>query len=97
MSNQLLKIEKYGDFKSIGTSSKKSIILCSTNRDVTNYIISLKYRYLKEYSRIPHYIVTKTGTVLQLLQDTGVGYFFQNSDIDNNNIIVWEEFWTVDN
>lgn len=88
MSNQTLKIEKYGDFKSIGTSTKKSIILCATNRDVTNYVISLKYRYLKEYSRIPHYIITKTGTVLQLLNDTDVGYFFQNSEIDNQNIIV---------
>ncbi len=82
MSIKEFTVDKYGTFKSVGTHDKKNIILCSTNRDVTNYLISLKYRYLKEYSKIPHYIITKTGTVLQLLNNTDVGYFFQNPDID---------------
>jgi len=81
-------VDKYGNFKSLGTHNKKNIILCSTNREVTNYLVSLKFRYLKEFSRIPHYIITKTGTVLKLLNDTDVGYFFQNSEIDNESIVI---------
>ena len=88
MSVQEFTVDNYGDFKSLGSYPKKNIILCSTNRDITNYLISLKFRYLKEYSRIPHYIITKTGTVLKLLNDTDVGYFFQNSDIDNESIVI---------
>lgn len=88
MSTKEFTVDKYGNFKSTGTNDKKNIILCSTNRDITNYLISLKYRYLKEYSRIPHYIITKTGTVLQLLNDTDVGYFFQNPEIDNESIVI---------
>lgn len=88
MSVKEFTVDKYGDFESIGTHSKKRIILCSTNRDITNYLLSLKFRYLKKYSRIPHYIITKTGTVLKLLNDTDVGYFFQNSEIDNETIVI---------
>jgi hypothetical protein len=88
---QEFTVNKYGDFKTEKNHDKKRIILCSTNRNITDYLIGLKYRYLKEYSRIPHYIVTKTGTVLQLLNDTGVGYFFQDHSIDNESIVVCYE------
>ena len=62
--------------------SKKIYLVTCPTITTLNYLISLKYRYLKEYSKIPHYIITKTGTVLQLLNNTDVGYFFQNPDID---------------
>ncbi len=91
MLAQEFTVNKYGDFKSINHQEKKRIILCSTNREITSYLIGLKYRYLKQFSRIPHYIITKTGTVLQLLDDTGVGYFFQDPSIDNESIVVCYE------
>ena len=63
-------IEKifYGNFKTkYKSKNKKQIILCHTAREVNEYLTSLKFRFNGKYDKIPHYVITRDGKVLQLL------------------------------
>ena len=85
----MLNIEKYGNFKTTGKQKKKKqIILCHTSREVEEYLTSLKVRYNSKYDKIPNYIITKEGRILQLLPDEGHSNFFMESNINRNSIIV---------
>jgi len=85
----MTNIEKYGNFKVISKQKKKKqIILCHTSREVEEYLISLKYRYNSKYDKIPNYVVTKTGKILQLLPNDGHTNFFNEDNINRNSIII---------
>jgi N-acetyl-anhydromuramyl-L-alanine amidase AmpD len=85
----MLNIENYGNFKTTGKQKKKKqIILCHTSREVEEYLTSLKVRYNSKYDKIPNYIVTKDGKILQLLPDEGHSNFFTESNLNRNSIIV---------
>jgi len=85
----MLNIEKYGNFKPIGKhKNKKQIILCHTSRDIEEYLVSLKFRYNSNYDKIPNYIITKNGKVLQLIPNEGYTNFFNDDTINKNGIIV---------
>ena len=85
----MLNIEKYGNFKTLGKQKKKKqIILCHTSREVEEYLTSLKFRYNSKYDRIPNYVISKNGTILQLLPEDGHTNFFSKENINRNGIIV---------
>ena len=85
----MVNIEKYGNFKTTGKQkNKKQIILCHTSREVEEYLTSLKFRYNSKYDKIPNYVVTKNGTILQLLPDEGHSNFFEEKNINRNAIII---------
>ena len=85
----MLNIENYGNFKKTGKQKKKKqIILCHTSREVKEYLTSLKVRYNSKYDKIPNYVITKNGTILQLLPDDGYSNFFLDSNINRNSIII---------
>ena len=82
-------IESYGQFKSKGKNKKKrQIILTHTSREVEEYLTSLKFRYNGKYDKIPNYLITKNGTILQLLPDTGYSNYFSDESINKNSIII---------
>ena len=79
----MLNIEKYGDFKVLGKHKKKTkIILCHTSREVGEYLTSLKFRCNGKYDKIPHYVITKEGKVLQLLPDNGYTNYFTDENLN---------------
>jgi N-acetyl-anhydromuramyl-L-alanine amidase AmpD len=85
----MLNIEKYGNFKTTGKQKKKKqIILCHTSREVEEYLASLKFRYNSKYDKIPNYVITKNGTILQLLPNDGHTNFFTEDNINRNAIVV---------
>ena len=85
----MVKFEKYGNFESVGTQKeKKQIILCHTSREVQEYLASLQFRYNSKYDKIPNYVVTRDGKVLQLLDDTSYSNFFSDSQINKNSVII---------
>jgi hypothetical protein len=85
----MVKFEKYGNFESVGTQKeKKQIILCHTSREVQEYLASLQFRYNSQYDKIPNYVVTRDGKVLQLLDDTSYSNFFSDSQINKNSVII---------
>ena len=85
----MIDIIKYGDFKPLGKQKKKSqIILTHTSRNVENYLASLRYRYNGKFDRIPNYIITKEGKVLQLLNNIEHTSYFTEKNINRNSIII---------
>jgi N-acetyl-anhydromuramyl-L-alanine amidase AmpD len=85
----MINIEKYGNFKPIGKhKNKKQIILCHTSRDIEEYLVSLKFRYNSNYDKIPNYVITKNGKVLQLIPNEGYTNFFNDDTINKNGVIV---------
>ncbi len=85
----MLNIEQYGNFKTTGKQKKKKqIILCHTSREVEEYLTSLKVRYNSKYDKIPNYVITKSGKILQLLPDDAHSNFFYETSINKNSIII---------
>jgi N-acetyl-anhydromuramyl-L-alanine amidase AmpD len=85
----MLKIQKYGNFKPIGKQKKKNqIILCHTSREVGEFLVSLKFRYNGQYDKIPNYVVTRKGEVLQLLPELGHSNIFPKEQINKNSVII---------
>jgi len=85
----MIDIQKYGNFKPTGKQKKKKqIILCHTSREVKEYLTSLKLRYNGKFDKIPNYIITREGKILQLLSDDSHTNFFQEYNINRNSIII---------
>ena len=85
----MLNIEKYGDFKVLGKHKKKTkIVLCHTSREVGEYLTSLKFRSNGKYDKIPHYVITKEGKVLQLLPDNGYTNYFTDETLNKTSVLV---------
>lgn len=85
----MLKIINYDGLKPLGKQkAKNKIILINTFRDVKNYLMSLKYRHNKEYDKIPNYVITKKGEVIQLLEDSSYSNFFNDKILNNNSVII---------
>jgi N-acetyl-anhydromuramyl-L-alanine amidase AmpD len=88
----MVNVEKYGNFKSLGKYKKKTqIILCHTSREVEEYLASLKFRYNTKYDKIPNYVITREGKVLQLLSDQGYSNFFDDHITNKLSIFVMLE------
>jgi len=85
----MLNIEKYGNFKATGKQKKKKqIILCHTSREVEEYLASLNFRYAGRYDKIPNFVVTRRGKILQLLPENSNSNFFTEDNINRNSVIV---------
>jgi len=85
----MLNIEKYGNFKFTGKNKKKNkIILCHTSREVEEYLTSLKFRYYGSYNKIPHYVITKGGKILQLLPEDTFTNFLPKETLNKSSIII---------
>jgi len=76
-------------FKPIGVQNKKNqIILTHTSRNFDDYIHSLKYRMNGKYTKIPNYVITREGKVIQTLKNKEYGGFFKEININRNSIII---------
>jgi N-acetyl-anhydromuramyl-L-alanine amidase AmpD len=85
----MLSIIQFGNFKPKGNQKKKKqIILCHTAREVQEYLTSLKHRYNGQYDKIPNYIVTRKGEILQLLPDNTYSNYTNNKEVNKNSIII---------
>lgn len=85
----MLKLDKISNFKSVGKNKdKKQIILCHTSREVSEYLTSLKFRFNGRFNRIPNFIITKHGEILQLLGETEYSNFLGVESLDKQSVIV---------
>lgn len=67
---------------------KKQIILTHTSRRVEPLLTSFRYRSNGKYGKLPHYLITQEGHIIQLLNDDKVSNFFNDLSINNNSIII---------
>ena len=85
----MIDIIKYGEFKPVGKQKKKhQIILTHTSRNINDYLQSLKFRFNWGFKRIPNYIITREGKIIQLLGNTEHSEYFKDPNINRNSIIV---------
>lgn len=85
----MINVEKFGEFKPIGKQKKKKqIILCNTLREAGEYLTSLKYRHYGNYDKIPNYLVTRDGRVVELLPEHGHTNFHDSERINRNSITI---------
>ena len=83
------EIIKYGNFRSEKKNKNKTqIILTNTSRNINDFLQSLKYRHNGKYDKIPNYIVTRDGKVLQLLDNDEYTNYNTTSSINRNSVIV---------
>ena len=75
----------YGNFKTKTKSKhKKQIILCHSSREVNEFLTSLKFRSNGKHQQIPHFVITRDGKVLQLLETKSKSSYFKNSTMDKD-------------
>jgi N-acetyl-anhydromuramyl-L-alanine amidase AmpD len=85
----MIDIIKYGEFKPVGKQKKKhQIILTHTSRNLNDYLQSLKFRFNGDFKRIPNYIITREGKILQLLGNAEHSEYFKEPNINRNSIII---------
>ena len=85
----MIDIIKYGEFKPVGKQKKKhQIILTHTSRNINDYLQSLKFRLNGKYKKIPNYIITRDGKILQLLGNNEHSEYFKDPNINRNSIII---------
>jgi N-acetyl-anhydromuramyl-L-alanine amidase AmpD len=85
----MIDIIKYGEFKPVGKQKKKrQIILAHTSRNINDYLQSLKFRYNGDFKKIPNYIITREGKIIQLLGNTEHSEYFKDPNINRNSIII---------
>ena len=77
------------EFKPVGKNNKKTqIILSDTKRDCKNYIQSLKYRYNNNNPYLPHYVISKTGEVYNIIDPKMYSNYMENDVYDKKSIII---------
>lgn len=85
----MIDIIKYGEFKPVGKQKKKhQIILTHTSRNINDYLQSLKFRFNGNFKRIPNYIISREGKIIQLLGNSEHSEYFRDPNINRNSIIV---------
>lgn len=70
------------------THPKKRIIITHTSRRVAPLLVSYKYRSNGKYSKLPHYIVTREGKIIKLLDDDQISNNFNDINLNNNSIVI---------
>jgi hypothetical protein len=84
-----MEVINYGSFSPFGIQAKKNkIVIMHTSREVELYLTSLKYRHSGKYDKIPNYVITKNGSILKLLDDSGFGNFFYDDILNRNSIFI---------
>jgi len=85
----MIDVIKYGDFEPTGKQKKKQqIIIQHTSRNIEEYLLGLKYRFNGRYKKIPNYVVSRDGKVLQLLNNESYGKTFSEENINRNSIVI---------
>jgi N-acetyl-anhydromuramyl-L-alanine amidase AmpD len=79
---------KYGEFEVGDHNNKIQIILLNTLRDKETFLNSVKYRFNGKNQKIPNYLITREGKIIQLLKNTESPKFFLDKKINQNSIIV---------
>jgi N-acetyl-anhydromuramyl-L-alanine amidase AmpD len=81
-------IDKKIKRKTINNSDKNQIILVHTSRKIEEYLTSLKYRHNGNYNKIPHYVISREGRIIQLLEDQDYSELFNDPTYDNRSIVI---------
>ena len=88
MKKELLNIEKESNIFVNTKTKKKQIMLGHTSRNLEDYLQSLDLRHNGKYGNLPHYIISKEGVEIEIMNPDKITNFFGYTDIDTNSITV---------
>lgn len=69
-------------------TKKNQIVLTHTSRTLFDYMVSLKYRFNGKPIKLPHYIVSRDGKVIKVLDEKINGNFTNNQKVNNKSIVI---------
>ena len=69
-------------------NNKNKIILTHTGRNSINYIQSLKYRNNKKYKKIPNFVITRDGKIIQTLSPEKYLKYFSLDKMNKESVVV---------
>lgn len=85
----MLKINELDGFKPVGKHKrKKQIILTHTSRNISDYIMSLKYRYNGKYKKLPHYVIDRDGEVFNIIPPETYSEYMDVSSYNKNSVVI---------
>lgn len=85
----MIEIYEHTKFYPSGKEKNKTkIILCHTSREVNNYLTSLNFRYNSKYDKIPNFLISREGNIIQLLKPNEYSNFFDDKKLNRSSIII---------
>jgi len=67
---------------------KNQILLTHTSRSIIDYMVSLKYRFGGNPPKLPHYLISREGKVIQLLNNESNSNFSNNDRVNAKSIVI---------
>lgn len=67
---------------------KNQILLVHTSRNVIDYMVSIKYRYDGNPKKLPHYIITRDGKIIKLLEHNINSNYSNNDRVNSKSIVI---------
>ena len=81
-------IDKFIPSKLKVEKEKKQIVLTHTSRNLIDYMVSLKLRFNGDPMKLPHYLISRDGKVLKVLDDMVNSNYTGNDIINYKSIII---------
>jgi len=70
------------------SDGKNKIVITHTGRNSIHYIQSLKYRNNKKYKKIPNFIITRDGKIIQTLDPEKYLNYFSSEKMNKESVII---------
>lgn len=81
-------IEKLNDSNFIEEQQKTQILLTHTSRNLIDYMVSIKYRFLGNPLKLPHYLIDREGKVIKVMGDMKNSKFTTNDRVNAKSIVI---------
>lgn len=67
---------------------KNQILLTHTSRNIIDYMVSIKYRFGGDPPKLPHYLISREGKIIQLLNNDTNSNFSINDRVNAKSIVI---------
>ncbi len=67
---------------------KTQIVLTHTSRNLLDYMVSIKYRFGGRPLRLPHYLISRDGKIIQVMDNMKNGNYTNNQRVNSKSIII---------
>lgn len=81
-------IDKIFETKLKEEDEKTQILLIHTGRNILDYLMSLKYRFGGSPIRSPHYLISREGKVIQVLEDKYNSNITSSDRVNSKSIVI---------
>ena len=84
-----ITIQELTEFKPVGNNKrKKQILLTHTGRPITDYISGLQNRLNGDYKKLPHYVISREGEIIQIIPPKTYSKFLETASLNKQTIII---------